>query len=339
MRITDEQKELAQNVNAIDFLEHKYGLEFNHTGTYYTLKSDKSVTFFPPEKNTSGVWRYKDFSAGHPSQGDTIAFLTEYLGVSFPDAVFQLSVYAGYIEKETAKRKPKQTSKTPRGSEKPKYERKPLVLPDRAEKPSRTIAYLLKRGINKKLIYECLANKSLYEDAKHHNCVFVGFDRIGIQRYAALRGTYTPEGQEPFKGEASGSDKRFGFCLLAANKSDEVIVTEAAIDALSYATLEIMANKNYKRHHILSLGCAAESALMQFISDHPEVTKVVLCLDNDKGGREAQIALSAKIKKMQGITPYDKPMPKGFKDANDYLLAVLDNEKKKTERADEERER
>jgi hypothetical protein len=331
MRITPEQKEAAQAVDAINFLETKYGLEFRHTGTYYILKSDKSVTFFPPEKNTSGVWRYKDFSAGHPSQGDLIAFLTDYLGVSFPDAVFQLSTFAGVRDRgEGREARQHTTSMTQRRDP---AEKKNLVLPPKENKPSRTIAYLLKRRIDKEIIYDCLKKKTLYEDAEHHNCVFVGYDRIGIERYAALRGTYTIEGHEPFKGEASGSDKRYGFCMLAETPTEEVVVTESAIDAMFYATLEKMTNKKYQKHHILSLGCAADSALMQFIADHPEVKNVVLCLDNDKGGREATAAIAARLKKMGGITPLDKPMPSGHKDPNEYLKAVVEHKKK------EERER
>lgn len=46
----------------------------------------------------------------------------------------------------------------------------------------------------------------LYEDAVHHNCVFVGRDESGQAKYAGLRGTYDLD-SPGFKGDATGSDK------------------------------------------------------------------------------------------------------------------------------------
>ena len=40
-----------------------------------------------------------------------------------------------------------------------------------------------------------------------------------------------------FKGEVTGSDKRYSFSVPAMEKSDKLIVTESAIDALSIATI------------------------------------------------------------------------------------------------------
>ncbi|WP_417001303.1 DUF3991 domain-containing protein [Agathobaculum butyriciproducens] len=55
---------------------------------------------------------------------------------------------------------------------------------------------------------------SLYEDAVHHNCVFVGRDHTGQARYAGLRGTYDRDGKG-FRGDVSGSDKTSASLSLA----------------------------------------------------------------------------------------------------------------------------
>lgn len=328
MKITEEQKEYAIRVDARAFLESKYGFEFKRAGVYFQLVSDKSVTFFPPERNKTGIWRYKDFSADHPSQGDLIAFLTEYCHVSFPDAVFQLSTFAGYRDVKDIKKTPPGVPPRMVKIESVEKEDRQLVLPKRAGKPSRAIAYLIGRGIDKDILYSCIKDGRIFEDAERHNVVFVGFDRIGIARYAMLRGTYNFKDATPFKGEATGSDKRYSFCLQSNMKDcEELVVLEAAIDALSYATLEKMKGRNYKRHHILSLGCGADTALMQFLSDHPGIKNIVLSLDNDKGGRSATATISDKLK-TAGYNTINQPAPSGFKDMNEYLVAVKKNMKK-----------
>ncbi|MEI3121026.1 MAG: DUF3991 domain-containing protein [Eubacteriales bacterium] len=48
----------------------------------------------------------------------------------------------------------------------------------------------------------------MYESLPYHNAVFVGRDRPGQPRYAALRGILGD-----FKGEAPGSDKRYSFAI------------------------------------------------------------------------------------------------------------------------------
>ena len=76
----------------------------------------------------------------------------------------------------------------------------------------------------------------LYEDAEHHNCVFVGKNSAGQAKYAGLRGTYDRDGKG-FRGDVTGSDKRVGFALPYDRSSDQVFVFEAPIDLMSYLTL------------------------------------------------------------------------------------------------------
>ena len=68
---------------------------------------------------------------------------------------------------------------------------KEFLLPPAAENNRRVFAYLLKHGIDPKVIEACIRAGILYESADYHNAVFVGKDETGIARYAFLRGTYT----------------------------------------------------------------------------------------------------------------------------------------------------
>lgn len=136
----------------------------------------------------------------------------------------------------------------------------------------------------------------MYESLPYHNCVFVGRDAGGTPRYAALRGTYTYGKQ--FKGESTGSDKRFGFCIKPTAESGTVAVFEAAIDAMAEMTLAGDAADKYR----LSLGgiYAPEegrdihppAALEEFLAQHPRVDSIEFCLDNDPPGRAAAAALA-----------------------------------------------
>ena len=94
------------------------------------------------------------------------------------------------------------------------------------------IQYLFGRGIDYQLIQECISDGTLYESADYHNAVFIGKDEGGTPKYAALRSTLG----STFKQDASGSDKRYSFRLLAREPTDTVHLFEAAIDLLSYAT-------------------------------------------------------------------------------------------------------
>ena len=146
-----------------------------------------------------------------------------------------------------------------------------------------------------------MAQGQVYESRKYHNAVFVGFDSSGTARYAMLRGTYGD-----FKGEAGGSDKRFGFLLANQADASAVHLFESPIDALSYATLLKMKGRDWQYTPLLSLGGVFKkgkekgtvpAALESYLSSHAGTRSILLHLDNDV---------------------VDSPAPFG-KDVNEYL--------------------
>lgn len=87
----------------------------------------------------------------------------------------------------------------------------------------RVFAYLRKRGIAPQVIRGFVEAGLLYEDAQHHNCVFVGRDQSRAPVFANQRGTYDWNGssfninqiaRSVNAGIATAEDARRGLFLL-----------------------------------------------------------------------------------------------------------------------------
>ena len=98
-----------------------------------------------------------------------------------------------------------------------KDEPKVLLLPEKNADCDKVTEYLFGRGIDYQLIQDCIAEGIIFESIPYHNAVFVGKDESGKPRYAALRSTLGSS----FRQDASGSDKRYSFRLLAREPTDK----------------------------------------------------------------------------------------------------------------------
>ena len=208
---------------------------------------------------------------------------------------------------------------------------KTLLLPPKSNSNTRVIAYLKSRGIDGGLIEQCIRSGQLYESLPYHNAVFVGMDRNGTPRYACLRGIGTD-----FKGEATGSDKRFSFALPATGESRMLCVFESAIDLLSYATLAKMEGRDWHKLNLVSLSgvyspnretekSKVPVTLKNLLEKNKNINRIVLHFDNDIAGRKAANALKIKLKDRYEVV--DDP-PKCGKDVNDFLCIKLGISKK-----------
>ena len=209
----------------------------------------------------------------------------------------------------------------------PKDEPKVLLLPPKNRDCNRVTDYLFGRGIDLSIIQDCIADGTIFESVKYHNAVFVGKDESGTPKYAAYRSTIGSS----FKGDASGSDKRYSFRLLAREPTNTVHLFEAAIDLLSYATYLKCEGKDYKSENLLSLSGVYQPkkeikdskipiALTTFLNANPHIKTIILHLDNDKTGRICTATLKELLQKDYQIV--DDPPPVG-KDFNDFLLSYL----------------
>ena len=171
-----------------------------------------------------------------------------------------------------------------------------------------------------------IAAGDIYEDAAHHNVVFVGRDADGHPRYASSRGIREKFRQdadghpryassrgirEKFRQDAAGAEKAFGFAHRGTDK--QLLVFEAPIDLLSFIELF---PKNWQQHNYLSLGGVSGKALRQFLSERPDVEWVFLCLDADKAGEDACKRLAALLPDTVSVTRIQPCM----KDWNDVLV-------------------
>lgn len=199
----------------------------------------------------------------------------------------------------------------------PKQEPKRLLLPERNDNADAVIRYLKGRGIHDVILRYCMENDLLFESRKYHSAVFLGYDKGGVPRYGNVRGTVGD-----YKGELSGSDKHYSFSIPGCSQT--VHVFESAIDALSYATLELFEGKNWHEDHLLSLAGVFVTkrenvvpvALSRYLADHPEIRTLRLHLDNDSIGRGAVAGIVGGLRNRYHI--WDEP-PRVGKDVNDQL--------------------
>ena len=231
-------------------------------------------------------------------------------GLSFLDAVQRI---LGELPRVSTKSEP--TAPLPKTG---------FTLPPKHADNRRVFAYLRSRGIDAEIINHCIKHGQLYEDAAHHNCVFVGYEH-GTPAYGALRGTLS---ETTFAGEVPGSDKRFSFAVPLCAGGKTLCVFESAIDALSYLTLLKLRGQDWRAANTLSLSGVYQprkdgsirfpAALEQYLKDNPGVARIVLCLDNDEPGRAASAAIQKCLPQYEVI---DNP-PRRGKDYNDQLRLV-----------------
>ena len=111
---------------------------------------------------------------------------------------------------------------------------KKFTLPTANGNIRRVFAYLIQhRRIHREVVSFFAHAHLLYEDAAHHNCVFVGMDEKGTARHAHLRSTAS-QGKS-FRQTVEGSDARYSFHF--AGGGEALYVFESPIDLLSYITL------------------------------------------------------------------------------------------------------
>lgn len=288
---------LARETDLPDLLT-TLGYTVTRVGRYHSTKEMDSMRI----KNRRTWYRYSEQIGG-----DAITFLQHFCGKSFPEAVEYLLSFQG-----RARDSPKEQA---RQHVKDKGFPESFQLPPRHADERRVYAYLKKRGIAPQVIRGFVDAGLLYEDAEHHNCVFVGYGKDGKAAFASQRGTYD-KGDNGFKGDVPGSDKSIGFHLPYGPENDAVYVFEAPIDLMSYCTL----HRDLRRNAI-ALCCLHDGALEAYLHDHPDLRRIILCLDNDRWGREAAERLQEKYTE-RGYTLQILYPPAG-KDWNAYLTFVM----------------
>lgn len=218
-------------------------------------------------------------------------------------------------------------NKTPVKTEQTKREVRPFKLPLKNSDNKAVMNYLIKkRGIDKGIVNYCIENQLLYEDKNDHSAVFVGYDAQHTAKYACKRGT-----DSQMKMDVAGSNKSYSFSIR--NKaSKHVHVFEAAIDLLSFMTIQKRKGKNYLDDNYLSIGGATligksikdsqiPVALATFL-ENSGIDTIILHLDNDKAGKETSLKIQYHLEYSYKIID---DSPTKFKDVNEELIKRYSN--------------
>lgn len=279
MTYTQAQIDKANAVDLEKFLRAQ-GETLVRSGKEYRWKVHDSLT----------VCGNKWFRHSQSKGGFPVDFVMEFYGKSFPEAVQMLTGEPGEAQPEA----------DPAPS--PAFR-----LPLRNVTNANILNYLTQeRKLSPSLVNFFIAAGDIYEDAAHHNVVFVGRDADGHPRYASCRGIH-----EKFRQDVAGAEKSFGFAHRGTDK--QLLVFEAPIDLLSFIELF---PKNWQQHSYLSLGGVSGKALRQFLSERPDVERVFLCLDADKAGEDACKRLAALLPDTVSVTRIQPCM----KDWNEVLV-------------------
>ena len=279
MTYTQAQIDKANVVDLEKFLRAQ-GETLVRSGKEYRWKAHDSLT----------VCGNKWFRHSQSKGGFPVDFVMEFYGKSFPEAVQMLTGEPGEVQPEA----------DPAPS--PAFR-----LPLRNVTNANILNYLTQeRKLSPSLVNFFIVAGDIYEDAAHHNVVFVGRDADGHPRYASSRGI-----NEKFRQNAAGAEKAFGFAHRGTDK--QLLVFEASIDLLSFIELF---PKNWQQHNYLSLGGVSGKALRQFLSERPDVERVFLCLDADKAGEDACKRLATLLPDSVSVTRIQPCM----KDWNDVLV-------------------
>lgn len=285
---TAEEKERAASADLEEFLRQR-GEQLLPSGREKRLASDRSVTIRGCE------WYDHEEHEG----GSAISFVRRHYGLSYPEAVEELLGLRG--------------GQTYSAAQRPETPLKPFELPEANRDMRRVFAYLVKhRHIDRGIAAHFARARLLYEDARYHNCVFVGRDERGIPRHAHKR-SCSSFGRL-FRQNVEGSDPRYSFHHMGTD--GRLFVFEAPIDLLSYIT---MYPENWQAHSYVACCGTSVVPVLAMLERMPSPEAVSLCLDNDRAGETGSLRMAEQIAVRFGIAS-NRLLPE-HKDWNDDLCA------------------
>lgn len=261
---TEEEKETARRTDLAELLR-SHGEVLEKAGSEYEW-------YYGCQKITirGNLWYNQYTQEG----GDVIDFLCCYFNRDYPEAVDYL---LGDRKEDFLCFPPREPKK-----------QEPLILPKPNDNMRRAFAYLLyERGVDRDVLYSFAHHRMIYESKKHHNVVFVGYDKDGIPRHAHKRGT----GEEStYKGNALNSVPEFSFHWHGESK--KIYLFEAPIDMLSYISMH---KYRWKEHSYAAACSVSDKVLFRMLEDNPLLKEVYLCFDNDEAGQKAAQRISDKL--------------------------------------------
>ncbi len=226
--------------------------------------------------------------------GYAVKFVMWYYALSFQDAIREL--LGGVVsECQPVEEIPK--------------EQKDLVLPTRHTDMDTVKDYLIReRGIDPVVVSHFAHVGTLYEDAKFHNCIFLGLDEDGIPKHCHRRSVFGS-----FKQTVAGSQAEYSFHYNG--ESEWLFVFEAPIDMLAFISLH---PEDWQKHSYVALCSVSERALLYRLKENQNLKKIVLCLDNDEAGQTAAHRIRQQLydlgyRNVKILTPQNKDWDEDLK--------------------------
>lgn len=307
MRLSEEQIERASTVNLPQFLMQN-GFDLKRVGREYVWKDHDSMHIKDNAPGERGVWHRFSTDEG----GDNIAFLRQYMNMSFVEAVEALN---GEHYDRTY---------TPTHTDTPKKTAEKEGVPEinEADNCKRVFAYLCKtRGLDYDLIVSLVKQGLISQEEKRGNVLFKFFDENGKVIGAEKVGTST---EYRFKGIAEHSAEGHGFEVVKGS-GEKAFFFESAIDMLSY--LQMHDNELDNCRMVSMMGLKPSIVLDTVLRYNIPPQNVFLCSDNDEKGNQFAERLISEYPDMKRIVT-----PDTYKDWNDMLRGIpkkeIDKEQK-----------
>lgn len=264
----------ARQTSLVAYLMSR-GEPLKRIGKNYVHKEHDSLYI----KDNMFVWYSRD------RKGNSIDFLMLFYGMTFRQAVEELTGTSLSVLSEPQQERPQFRQKT--GNER------------------RVIAYLCKRrGIESRIVFNLIAQGKLYQDS-NGNCNFVIADWNEQTIGAEIVGT----GDIRYKQITVHSG--YGFHLTYGEPT-EALYFESAIDLLS--CYQIFKDK-FTHHILISLGGLNSSIIFELQRQRPSLNHW-LCIDNDTAGTNFINEMTKQIRFLHIFRP-----PKQYKDWNEYLMS------------------
>lgn len=253
-----EQVKAARHADLYAFLVKYHDSDFKHEGDSLRPKDKHSISI---KKGYNG---YKDFS--NDETGNSIDYITKYMGYTFLDAVSTLSgepvaVNPIHIQQDGIRNVP-------------------LIFPSPVNGMYKNLfAYLLNRSISAETIQMLVNQKIMYQEKNRNNIVFINAER----NFGEIRGTYTFG--KAFHGIVPNSRyDGFWWCRTSKHAS-KCYICEAAIDAISLYELHKIQGNHEDAYYISIAGVAKQPAIDRLKSYK---YKLVLAVDNDDAGQQCR---------------------------------------------------
>lgn len=296
-RFTDRQLEDVKRTDLAAFLRSK-GEKLIRSGSEYRWVYRDGYGKHDSITIRGGEW----FDHKRLLGGDAIGFLQEFYNMSFREAVEELIKESGELRINPVRDSfPNCQLSTVN-----------FQLPPKAANMHRLYAYLCKtRNIAPEVVSHFVHAGTLYEDALHHNAVFIATDENGKPCGGMKKGTLS---DSSFRQTIAASDTQYAFHHKGT--SGWVYVFEAAVDMLSFITLN---PQGWREHSYLALDGLSPKALHHFLGTHEDVREVCLCLDNDTAGIEASMRITAQLNE-RGYIEVSRLLPE-LKDWNEVISA------------------